>query len=59
LILFKDTSGCGIPETTRGFRTVIERFTEGDGLTVIILCNRTDPIGKLALQIAGYYPPLK
>jgi len=25
-----------------GFRTVIERFTEGDRLTVIILCNRTD-----------------
>jgi hypothetical protein len=21
---------------------VIERFTEGEGLTVIILCNRTD-----------------
>jgi len=46
--------------TTRGFRTVIERFTEGDGLTVIILCNRTDlDPEKLALQIAGYYPPLK
>jgi CubicO group peptidase (beta-lactamase class C family) len=28
--------------TTMGFRTVIERFTEGEGLTVIILCNRTD-----------------
>ena len=27
--------------TTRGFRTVIERFT-GESLTVIILCNRTD-----------------
>ena len=46
--------------TTMGFRTVIERFTEGDGLTVIILCNRTDlDPEKLALQIAGYYPPLK
>jgi CubicO group peptidase (beta-lactamase class C family) len=45
--------------TTMGFRTVIERFTEG-GLTVIILCNRTDlDPEKLALQIAGYYPPLK
>jgi len=39
---------------------VIERFTEGDGLTVIILCNRTDlDPEKLALQITGYYPPLK
>jgi hypothetical protein len=28
--------------TTMGFRTVIERFTESEGLTVIILCNRTD-----------------
>jgi len=46
--------------TTIGFRTVIERFTEGDGLTVIILCNRTDlDPEKLALQIASYYPPLK
>ena len=46
--------------TTRGFRTVIERFTEGDGLTVIILCNRTDlDPEKLALKVASYYPPLK
>ena len=46
--------------STMGFRTVIERFTEGDGLTVIILCNRTDlDPEKLALQIASYYPPLK
>ena len=46
--------------TTVGFRTVIERFTEGDGLTVIILSNRDDlNLEKLALQIAGYYPPLK
>lgn len=46
--------------TTMGFRTVIERFTEGDGLTIIILCNRTDlDPEKLALQIASYYPPLK
>jgi CubicO group peptidase (beta-lactamase class C family) len=39
--------------TTMGFRTVIERFTEGDGLTVIILSNRTDlEPEKLALQVA-------
>jgi CubicO group peptidase (beta-lactamase class C family) len=39
--------------STMGFRTVIERFTEGDGLTVVILCNRTDlDAEKLALQIA-------
>lgn len=45
--------------STMGFRTVIERFIEG-GLTVIILCNRTDlDPEKLALQIASYYPPLK
>ncbi|MGB4784548.1 MAG: serine hydrolase domain-containing protein [Candidatus Acidiferrum sp.] len=45
--------------STMGFRTVIERFTEGS-LTVIILCNRTDlDPEKLALQIASYYPPLK
>jgi len=42
--------------TTMGFRTVIERFTEGDGLTVIILCNRTD-LGpeKLALQVVDIF----
>jgi CubicO group peptidase (beta-lactamase class C family) len=46
--------------STMGFRTVIERFTEDDSLTVIILCNRTDlDPEKLALQIASYYPPLK
>ena len=46
--------------TTSGFRTVIERFTEGGGLTVTILCNRTDlDPEKLALQVASYYPPLK
>ena len=46
--------------STMGFRTVIERFTEGHGLTVIVLCNRTDlDPEKLALQIARYYPPLK
>jgi CubicO group peptidase (beta-lactamase class C family) len=46
--------------TTMGFRTVIERFPEGDGLAMIILCNRTDlEPEKLALQIANYYLPLK
>jgi CubicO group peptidase (beta-lactamase class C family) len=45
--------------STMGFRTVIERFPEGHGLTVIILSNRTDvDPEKLALQIAGYYLPL-
>lgn len=39
--------------TTMGFRTVIERFTKDDGLTIIILCNRTDlDPEKLALQVA-------
>src|ERR1700682_3351076 len=39
--------------STMGFRTVIERFTDGSGLTVIILCNRTDlEPEKLALQVA-------
>ena len=42
--------------TTMGFRTVIERFTEGGGLTVIILCNRSDlDPEKLALQVADAY----
>jgi hypothetical protein len=46
--------------STLGFRTVIERFIEGHALTVIILSNRTDlDPEKLALQVAGYYPPLK
>jgi CubicO group peptidase (beta-lactamase class C family) len=46
--------------STMGFRTVIERFTEPNGLTVIILCNRTDlDPEKLVLQVAGYFPPLK
>jgi CubicO group peptidase (beta-lactamase class C family) len=46
--------------STMGFRTVIERFTQGDGLTVIILSNRTDlDPEKLALKVASYYPPLK
>jgi len=39
--------------STMGFRTVIQRFTESEGLTVIILCNRTDlEPEKLALQVA-------
>jgi CubicO group peptidase (beta-lactamase class C family) len=42
--------------STMGFRTVIERFTEGDALTVIILCNRTDlEPEKLALQVADIF----
>jgi CubicO group peptidase (beta-lactamase class C family) len=42
--------------TTMGFRTVIERFTEGEGLTVIILCNRTElEPEKLALQVADIF----
>ena len=42
--------------STMGFRTVIERFTQGDGLTVIILCNRTDlDPEKLALQVADIF----
>lgn len=39
--------------STMGFRTVIERFTDADGLSVTILCNRTDlDPEKLALQVA-------
>ena len=46
--------------STTGFRTVIERFTEGDGLTVIILSNRTDlDPENLALKLARNWPPLK
>ena len=42
--------------STMGFRTVIERFTEGSGLTVIILSNRSDlEPEKLALQIADLF----
>ncbi len=42
--------------STMGFRTVIERFTDGDGLTIIVLCNRTnlDP-EALALKAAEVY----
>jgi len=46
--------------STMGFRTVIERFTEADDLTVIILCNRTDlEPERLALQIADISFPNK
>ena len=46
--------------TTMGFRTVIERFTDGDGLTVITLCNRTDlEPEKLALQVADIFVSTK
>ena len=39
--------------STMGFRTVIQRFT-ADGLTIVILCNRTDLDPKaLAERIAG------
>jgi len=42
--------------STMGFRTVIEHFTDGDGLTVIILSNRTDlEPEKLALQVADLF----
>src|SRR5437016_5023198 len=42
--------------STMGFRTVMERFTEGSGLTVIILCNRTDlEPDKLALQVSDIF----
>lgn len=38
---------------TRGFRTVIQRFTS-DGLTIVILCNRLDLDPKaLSDQVAG------
>ena len=41
--------------STRGFRTVIERFTE-ENLTLIILCNRTDlDPSALALRVADVF----
>ncbi|HJZ65687.1 MAG TPA: serine hydrolase domain-containing protein [Candidatus Acidoferrum sp.] len=40
---------------TMGFKTAIQRFTK-DGLTVIVLCNRTDlDPGALAEQVANLY----
>jgi CubicO group peptidase (beta-lactamase class C family) len=42
--------------STMGFRTVIERFAAGDGLTVIILSNRADlDPEKLSLQVADIF----
>jgi len=41
--------------STSGFRTVIERFPK-EGLTVVVLCNRTDlDAAALALQAADFY----
>jgi hypothetical protein len=41
--------------TTTGFRTFIERLT-GEGLTIIILCNRDDlQAGKLADRVADLF----
>ena len=41
--------------STRGFSTVIERFT-AEKLTVVVLCNRTDlDASKLALQVADLF----
>jgi CubicO group peptidase (beta-lactamase class C family) len=40
---------------TVGFRTAIQRFVD-DGLTVIVLCNRTDlDAGGLALKTAAFF----
>lgn len=40
---------------TSGFRTAIQRFTD-DGLTVVILCNRTDLDARaLSLKTAEFY----
>ncbi len=40
---------------TMGFKTAIQRFTK-DGLTVIVLCNRTDlDPGALATRVADIY----
>jgi CubicO group peptidase (beta-lactamase class C family) len=40
---------------TRGFKTAIQKFTK-DGLTVIVLCNRTDlDPGALAMRVADLY----
>ena len=41
--------------STRGFSTVIERFT-AEKLTIVVLCNRTDlDASKLALQVADLF----
>jgi CubicO group peptidase (beta-lactamase class C family) len=40
---------------TTGFRTAIQRFPD-DGLTVVVLCNRTDlDAAALSLKVAGIY----
>jgi hypothetical protein len=40
---------------TRGFKTVVERFT-GDHLTVILLANRSDlDVEALAMKVADLY----
>jgi CubicO group peptidase (beta-lactamase class C family) len=42
---------------TTGFRSTIQRFSD-DGLTIIILCNRSDLVpADLALQVADIYLP--
>jgi len=44
---------------TAGFRTAIQCFVD-DGLTVIVLCNRTDLEARtLALEVAGLYLELE
>jgi len=58
--LKQDTSACGIREAQLAFEQRLSDSTEDDGLTIIILCNRTDlDPEKLALKAASYYPPLK
>jgi CubicO group peptidase (beta-lactamase class C family) len=40
---------------TVGFRTTIQRFVD-DQLTIIVLCNRADPVpAKLALKVADLF----
>jgi CubicO group peptidase (beta-lactamase class C family) len=42
--------------STMGFRTVIQRFTDGSGLTVILLSNRTDlDLTQSSLQAADLF----
>jgi CubicO group peptidase (beta-lactamase class C family) len=42
--------------STMGFRTVIERFIDYEGLTIIMLCNRTDlDPEKLIMKFVSYY----
>ena len=44
--------------STMGFRTVIERFTQGKGRTVIILCNRSDLEPEKLALLAAFPPPV-